>query len=390
MNKKKFLGGLCFFLLVGCLLVGSLTLSQETQHTRQKIEQKSHKKLSVKERKYLKKVKAISEYTEHRLQKSGFTGEALLIKDGKVVYQQGYGYADVDNQVPNGSKTTYQIASLQKSATAMMIMLLANKGKLSLNDHLAKYYPNIKNGNLVTLRQMLNMTSGTNLATMPRNVLTATALVNYVSHKIQINVKQIGHQSYQPANYVLLAGILQKITQHSYEDSFNTMIRKPLKLKNTYFFNEEQAQSQKALAYTQVKGKQLRRIKEQAFQYSNELGTGNLYMSTPDLYKMLSSFLDGKFLTQTETRLLYTTFPPRNNYSAGLYHLAQLPEFKKLGITSGYHVHGYEYGYETVGDLSANGKDAVILQTNVANLHKPFNLVLDADLYHALLQTFKK
>ncbi|KRL05989.1 serine hydrolase domain-containing protein [Liquorilactobacillus oeni] len=387
MNKKKlFLRLFLLFIVVGIASKSIMFFDKANRQTqKQTIFEKNKIKKVDEKQKCASALKNFCRYADQQLKKNNFVGEALIIKNGKVVYQRGYGYANLEERRPNDSRSTYQIASLQKAATAMMIMQLEKKKRISLSDTLAKFYPKIKFANLVTIREMLNMTSGVSLSTLPQTVLSPNALINYTSSKIQIQVKSIGQQNYQPANYVLLAGILQKVTQQGYEQSFEKMIKKPLGLTETYFFDGNAKMMQnKALAYSQGQNKFLKEIKEKPFQYSNELGTGNLYMSVPDLYRMLSGFLSDKLLTSYETKILYTTFPPKNNYSAGLYHLAQLPQFTKRKIKSGYHIHGCEYGYETIGDLSVHGKNAVILQSNVANVHGSFNLTLDTSLYYGL------
>lgn len=329
----------------------------------------------------------IIDYTEKELKKDNFIGTVLIVKNGKAIFQNGYGYADRLNNKKNSATSLFQIASVQKAATGVMLMKLVQAGRMSLNDKLSKYYPNIGYSSAVTLREMLNMISGVSLKTMPEKVMSQDQLVNYVAKNVEVNPKHIGKQYYQPANFVLLAGIIKKLTGRSYYKEFRRTIQEPLGLENTCFFDEYyKLINGKTIAYNSVNMNDYRTLaNEQKYQYTNELGTGNLYMTNGDLYKMLRTFVTGGVLNTRSTSELFTVFPPNNTYSSGLYHLKYLQQFKELGINSGYHFHGAEYGYETIGDISADGKQAVILQTNNPNSRKPFNMVVDSELYHFLL-----
>ncbi|WP_311408048.1 serine hydrolase domain-containing protein [Liquorilactobacillus uvarum] len=328
--------------------------------------------------------KSIIDYTENRIKKDGFIGTILIVKNGKAIFQKGYGYADKINNKKNSAGSLFQIASVQKAATGVMLMKLVQSGRVSLCDKLSKYYPSIGYSSEVTLREMLNMISGVSLKEMPGKVMSQDQLVNYVVKNVEVNPKHIGNQYYQPANFVLLAGIIKKVTGRSYYSEFKQMIQDPLKLENTCFFDKYyDSINGRTVAYNSGNMSDYKVLaNEQKYQYTNELGTGNLYMTNGDLYKMLRSFITGGTLNTKNTSELFTVFPPYNTYSSGLYHLKYLQQFKKLGINNGYHFHGAEYGYETIGDISADGKQAVILQTNNPNSRKPFNMVIDSDLYH--------
>ncbi|KRL00262.1 serine hydrolase domain-containing protein [Liquorilactobacillus capillatus] len=331
--------------------------------------------------------KVITDFIGNELKQNHFIGTALIVKNGKVIFQKGYGYADKLNNRKNSASSLYQIASVQKGATGVMLMKLVQAGKISLNDKLAKYYPNIGYSSLVTLRQMLNMISGISLKKMPQKAMSEKQLVKYIADNVQVTPKHIGQQFYEPANFVLLAGIIQQVTQKSYYANFKQFIQKPLGLKNTYDFNEyNKVVSGRTVAYSSTNTRDYKvPVIEEEYQYTNELGTGNFYMTNGDLYKMLRSFITGGILNAKSTAALFTVFPPRNTYSSGLYHVKYMQPFKDAGIYDGYHFHGAEYGYETIGDISVDGKQAVILQTNNPNTSSPFNIGLDSKLYHFLI-----
>lgn len=84
-----------------------------------------------------------------------------IVKDGSLVLARGYGFADLENDVPATAETVYRLGSITKQFTALAIMQLAEQGKLSLDDELVKFLPDYPAaGHKVTVRQLLNHTSG--------------------------------------------------------------------------------------------------------------------------------------------------------------------------------------------------------------------------------------
>jgi len=82
------------------------------------------------------------------------------VKDGQIVYTKAYGDARLQPQTPATPAMRYSIGSISKQFTAAAILLLQEQGKLSLDDKVAKYVPNLTRGNEVTIRQLLSHTSG--------------------------------------------------------------------------------------------------------------------------------------------------------------------------------------------------------------------------------------
>ncbi len=96
------------------------------------------------------------------LEKRKFAGVSVAVMRGDtIVFDKAYGRANVEHEVPANPKTIYRVGSLGKSVTAAAIMYLAEQGKLSINDVVGKFLPSYPSpGNAVTIRHLLNMTSG--------------------------------------------------------------------------------------------------------------------------------------------------------------------------------------------------------------------------------------
>ena len=91
-----------------------------------------------------------------------FNGNVLVAKDGKVLFEQSFGYANFEWEIKHSNKSKFRIGSITKQFTAMLILQLAQDGKLKLDDHLATYLPDYRQdiATKITLRQILNHTSG--------------------------------------------------------------------------------------------------------------------------------------------------------------------------------------------------------------------------------------
>jgi CubicO group peptidase (beta-lactamase class C family) len=85
----------------------------------------------------------------------------MVIKGGKVVLAKGYGQASVEERIPCGTNTNFRLASVTKQFTAMAVMILAKRGKLSLDERLTDFFPEFPAyGRQITLRHLLTHTSG--------------------------------------------------------------------------------------------------------------------------------------------------------------------------------------------------------------------------------------
>src|SRR5271170_5869055 len=84
-----------------------------------------------------------------------------VYKDGRIIYKRGYGMANLNDDVPNTPATVFHVASMSKQFTAASIVLLAQQGKLSLDDDVHKYIPELPDfGQKITIRHLVHHTSG--------------------------------------------------------------------------------------------------------------------------------------------------------------------------------------------------------------------------------------
>src|SRR5687767_15263647 len=89
-----------------------------------------------------------------------FSGNVLIAKEGKIIFQKSYGFADRESKKPNTLQTEFRVGSLTKMFTSTTILQLAEQSKLSLNDPVSKYVPEFQNGDKIQIKHLLSHTSG--------------------------------------------------------------------------------------------------------------------------------------------------------------------------------------------------------------------------------------
>jgi CubicO group peptidase (beta-lactamase class C family) len=108
-------------------------------------------------------VAAVREFLEAQTKADEFSGVVLVAKEERIYFHEAYGLADREKQVPNRKDTKFNLGSINKNFTRVAIHQLVRQGKIGLDDKIGKYipdYPNAQAAEKVSVRQMLNMTSG--------------------------------------------------------------------------------------------------------------------------------------------------------------------------------------------------------------------------------------
>jgi CubicO group peptidase (beta-lactamase class C family) len=173
-----------------------------------------------------------------------FNGNVLVARDGKIIYQKSFGYTDYKTKQALNKNSVFDIGSITKEFTSVGILLLKDKGKISYDDTLRKFFPELPYTN-ITIAQLLTHTSG-----VPDGF---DVVEKYFDHaKIATNQDLIRLLAkYQPpalftpgenlmysgTGFNLLASIIEKISGQSYNSYLNENIFKPLGMKNTMVAN---------------------------------------------------------------------------------------------------------------------------------------------------------
>lgn len=182
------------------------------------------------------------------LRKPGSPGCAVgVTRYGALIYQRYFGLADLERHVPITPKTKFFVASTSKQFTAMAVVLLASDGKLSLDDDVRKYVPELPDlRQKITIRHLLTHTSGlreeTNLLTMAgwRNsdLQTENDIMRLLRRQQGLNFRPGDEYMYSNSGFVLAAGIVKRVAGMSFPEFVAKRIFQPLGMTHTQFVDD--------------------------------------------------------------------------------------------------------------------------------------------------------
>lgn len=221
----------------------------------------------------------------------GMPGAAVVvIRDGGVVALRTYGLADVETLTPVTSATNFRLASLSKAFTAMSVMILAADGRLTFDDHVSKYLPELPRfASGVTLRHLLSHTSGLHdyedfvPDTQTYQVKDADVLALVVRDTTGLYFEPGTQWRYSNTGYALLALVVQRVSGERYAAFLKKRIFDPLGMKGTVAFEQDiSTVGSRAYGY-RVRGDSVQRTDQS--NTSAVLGDGGIYSSIDDLVR---------------------------------------------------------------------------------------------------------
>ena len=249
-----------------------------------------------------------------------FMGAALVARGSQVLFSKGYGSANLEWDVPNSPNTKFRLGSVTKQFTAASILLLEERGKLSVNDPVKKYLPDAPAAwDKITIFHVLTHTSGIpNFTGFPDYdklrpfAATAEQLVARFRDK-PLDFEPAEKWSYSNSGYVLLGYLIEKISGDSYEKFVRENIFTPLGMKDSGYDSNSAIMPHRASGYVAVKNG----YESAGFVHmSIPHGAGALYSTTEDLLKWEQGLFGGKLLQAASLEKMTTPF--KNNYAFGL------------------------------------------------------------------------
>ena len=170
----------------------------------------------------------------------------VVIKDGQTIYKRGYGVANLDYGIPISSKSVFNIASTSKQFTAMSIALLVREGKISLDDDIRKYLPEMPQyQSPITIRHLIYHTSGIReyshlmqLAGIRFQDAADEEVIRIIVRQKGLNFKPGDEYLYSNSGYFLLAQIVKRASGRSLREFAEEKIFKPLGMVNTRFHDD--------------------------------------------------------------------------------------------------------------------------------------------------------
>jgi CubicO group peptidase (beta-lactamase class C family) len=232
------------------------------------------------------------------LTKPGSPGCALgIYRDGKIIYAKGYGLANIEENVPITPQSVFDIGSTSKQFSATSILLLEKQGKLSVNDDVRKYIPELPDyGPKITILNLLNHTSGL------RDYLTLMELAGYnidgltndddalalVVRQKALNFAPGSEWLYSNTGFFLLSVIVKRVSGKTLREFAGENIFSPLNMSHTQYRDDHASLiANRALAYEEKENKQGYALN---VSYFEQTGDGAVHTSVEDLQKWDENF----------------------------------------------------------------------------------------------------
>ncbi|MBX7240479.1 MAG: beta-lactamase family protein [Bacteroidia bacterium] len=295
-----------------------------------------------------------------------FNGCVLVAKNGKPVFTGAYGYANIYTKDTLHTNSSFQLASVSKTLTATAILMMKERGILTLEDNVQMYFPGFPYPD-VTIKDLLSHRSGLpNYLSFCNSywkekdmLLTNWHVMNIMeTYKPKAIGKPNSFFSYSNTNYVVLASIIEKISGLSYKDFMQMNIFQPLGMHNSWVFDHTYT-THPNLTYGFNKKGEI----DQFTMFDGVVGDKGIFSSVEDLYIFDQALYSGILINEQTQNEAYTPLsfekPSRKNYGLG-WRMMQQPDNSYLT----YH-NGWWHSYHTLFHRHRQSNTTIIVLSNI-------------------------
>jgi CubicO group peptidase (beta-lactamase class C family) len=293
------------------------------------------------------------------------SASVAIVRGGELVYEQAYGEGRVGTWATTGMR--YAIGSVSKQFTATAILLLAEEGKLSLDDTVARWFPRLTRANEITLRQLLSMTSGYQdywpqdyVFTAMQSPTTADAILDrWAGQKLDFDPGT--SWQYSNTNYVIAAAVVERVAGMPFMEFLRQRIFTPLRMTTVADFDAGPLARQDAGPYLRNAVGPLKLAPKEGKGWL--FGAGQLAMTAHDLATWDLSMINQTVLQPASYRDLMTTMVLTGGTATGYglgVNVGMAPGGRRR-ISHG----GAVSGYTTTNVVFPDDKAAIVVLTNI-------------------------
>lgn len=257
---------------------------------------------------------AVDRYIRSEMQKRHIPGLALLVaRNGQIVRAQGYGFSNLELQVPVKPETIFQSGSMGKQFTATAVMMLVEQGKVALDDPLTKYFSDAPAAwSQVTVRNLLSHTAG--FTDYPdkfdfRRDYSENDLLKIVE-EIPLAYPPGTKYAYSNLGFLTLGVLIHRVSGQFYGDFLHDRVFAPLGMSTTRIISEADIIPNRAAGYRLVKGEW--KNQEWVSPTLNTTADGALYFSILDLAKWDAALYTEKLLKRSSLDQMWTVAKYKN------------------------------------------------------------------------------
>jgi CubicO group peptidase (beta-lactamase class C family) len=318
-----------------------------------------------------------------------FSGVVLIAENSKPIYHKAFGYREFEKQIPLQTSDIFELASVSKQFTAMIIMMLKEKGLLNYDDSVSKYLEIPYKG--ITIRNLLTHTSG-----LPdyqdimdkywdkNKVAGNEDCIEYLNKYAPARLFEPGARyAYSNTGYLLLASIAEKASGKDFIELCRKWIFKKLKMKSTDIrtLEAKKATPNFAIGHIYVKDRE-KYVRADSFPSSdytiwlgNRKGPGRISSTATDLLKWDNALYTNKLISQSTLAEAFTPMK-LNNGSLSNYGFGWMLKTDPVSGRIVYHT-GDNPGYKTIILRYIDKKKTIIVLNNndFTNFSKLINLL---------------
>jgi D-alanyl-D-alanine carboxypeptidase len=255
---------------------------------------------------------AIDSYLKPFVGTNNFTGSVLVTKNGGIVFEKNYGLADREGGVKNSADTRFHIASMSMLFTAFAAMRLVEQKKLALDEPLGSIVSDLPNGDRITVRELLEETSGlpdandlSNYDALLRAHQTPDSLVQQIRGLKPLAEPGVKNTHEEHSAYNVLALIIERTTGLTFAQAMQKLVFKPAGMQNSGADDDSAIGGRVALGYNLFGEFGLKRA--DAIHWSAKTGNGSDYSTVADISKWFSEFLADKLLSAESRAAILAT-----------------------------------------------------------------------------------
>lgn len=291
----------------------TVAIGQATTETEQELQQKTTWSK--------KQTEDLTRFLESIHENKELSGTVLIADDGKTVFEHSFGWAEIGKRRQLGPDSSFRLASVSKQFTAMGIMLLAEQGKLSLDDDIRKHLPKLPYEG-ITIRHLLHHTGGlTDYMSLFAKHWDSDAPIGkrklafnrdlvalFAEKKPEIDFEPGERNVYSNTGYVLLGHIIEVASGQPVQDFFQTSVFEPLGMKDSCAFSADDRfkLTDRVHGFQYLKGSRGHRDVDSNF-LNGMVGDGGIYCSARDLLKWSEAIRKNKLVSPDMMRKAFAS-----------------------------------------------------------------------------------
>ncbi|TAE28672.1 MAG: class A beta-lactamase-related serine hydrolase [Cytophagales bacterium] len=303
-------------------------------------------------------------------------GVFMIAKGGKPVYQKAFGKANLELNNPMTPESVFQIGSMTKQFTAIAVMMLAEQGKLTLQDPVSKYVPDYPAGATITIHHLLTHTAGikdfTKMKTLPeiaQKQMTPKMVVDFSKNE-PVDFLPGEKFEYNNSGYVLLGHIIEVVSGDTYENFIQKYIFDKAGMTQSYYASDRRVIRNRAYGYHK---KETGYVNKTTINFSVPFSSGSLMSTAADLLRWQNALNQGLFLKKETVQKAFSTYKLNNGsgftYGYG-WHIKDL-----TGVPVREHG-GSIFGFKSMA-VYVPSQDIYVVGLSNCDCHSPTQLTRD-------------